>query len=113
SGLDLAAATGQLGPEYAGLSSFAGQLFPAGRQLYRHQWEALREVIQNGKDLVVTTGTGSGKTESFLLPLFAQLARESATWPAPNPTPANHRWWEDDGSAERTPQWEHVQREPA
>lgn len=34
------------------------------RPLYRHQEEALRKASR-GMNLVITTGTGSGKTESF------------------------------------------------
>ena len=48
---------------------------------YRHQydsWKTLKETIKvSGRDLVksivVTTGTGSGKTECFMLPLVANL----------------------------------------
>ena len=45
------------------------------RPLYRHQEEALRKATQ-GQNLVITTGTGSGKTESFLLPILQHLLRE-------------------------------------
>ena len=55
-------------------------LFPANRGMYGHQARALREVIVEGRHLVVTTGTGSGKTECFLLPLFEALLRDSAGW---------------------------------
>ena len=37
---------------------------------YKHQAEALVASL-SGRDVVVGTGTGSGKTESFLLPLIA------------------------------------------
>lgn len=47
---------------------------------YKHQAEALEQVLNNHKHLVVTTGTGSGKTECFLLPLLGQLCEESASW---------------------------------
>lgn len=58
-----------------GFSDFARMgLFPP-TQLYAHQEKAVRAVTE-GKHLVVTTGTGSGKTECFMLPLFAQLIRE-------------------------------------
>src|SRR6266508_3151431 len=50
SGLDLRAATARLDPSYAGLASLAAALFPPGRELYAHQWEALHEVIAAGKD---------------------------------------------------------------
>ena len=50
-------------------------LYPQ-RQLYKHQEKAIRLSAQ-GKNLIVTTGTGSGKTESFLIPVIDQLLRES------------------------------------
>lgn len=43
------------------------------RKLYKHQVKAITEVIKNKKNLVVTTGTGSGKTECFFIPLLYQL----------------------------------------
>ncbi len=55
-------------------------LFPRDRKLYEHQFESLRAVVREDKHLVVTTGTGSGKTECFLLPLFHYLAEESKRW---------------------------------
>lgn len=47
---------------------------------YPHQAEAL-EVIANpvGRCLLATTGTGSGKTETFLLPILMKLADEAST----------------------------------
>ena len=42
-------------------------LFSGGYPLYSHQQDMLREVL-GGKHCVITTGTGSGKTEAFLLP---------------------------------------------
>lgn len=45
------------------------------RPLYRHQEEAIRKAVA-GRNLVVATGTGSGKTESFLLPILNGLLRE-------------------------------------
>lgn len=50
------------------------------KNLYPHQLKSLETVIRNGKNLVITTGTGSGKTESFLLPLFANLINEASRW---------------------------------
>jgi DEAD/DEAH box helicase domain-containing protein len=52
-------------------------LFPADRQLYQHQLEMMVRAIC-GESVVITAGTGSGKTESFLLPIFARLVLESA-----------------------------------
>lgn len=45
------------------------------RPLYTHQETALLKAAKR-KNLVVTTGTGSGKTESFLLPIIDHLLRE-------------------------------------
>lgn len=43
--------------------------------LHYHQEEALLKAIK-GENLIVSTGTGSGKTECFLLPLINDLLRE-------------------------------------
>lgn len=62
-------------------ASFAAcGLFPADRKLYTHQLRSLRAVAVDRRHIVVTTGTGSGKTECFLLPVFESLVRESAGW---------------------------------
>ena len=49
--------------------------FHPDRKLYLHQEEAVRKAYE-GKNLIVTTGTGSGKTESFLIPVINQLLKE-------------------------------------
>lgn len=41
--------------------------------LYKHQYEGLQEAVVNKKNIIATTGTGSGKTETFLLPLFYNI----------------------------------------
>lgn len=65
-------------------------------ELYSHQVEMLRKALA-GQNVVVTAGTGSGKTESFLLPLFAYLAKESRNWSAPEPEPAYlNDWWKNE-----------------
>lgn len=50
---------------------------PLDRPLYLHQEKAIRKVI-SGKNIVVSTGTGSGKTESFLIPILNELSKEHA-----------------------------------
>lgn len=50
------------------------------RKLYDHQYAALKEAFIGRKHIVVTTGTGSGKTECFLLPVIADLVKESKSW---------------------------------
>lgn len=51
---------------------------------YEHQAQAIELAVRpdaGGTGIVVTTGTGSGKTESFLLPVLARLADEAAHRP--------------------------------
>ena len=48
---------------------------PLSRPLYRHQEMAIRK-ISNGENLIVSTGTGSGKTESFLIPILNHIIKE-------------------------------------
>ncbi len=69
------------------------QLFPASRQPYTHQRDVFEEVVVNGNDVVVTTGTGSGKTECFLLPVVSELVRESRSWGAPGQRSPHWDWW--------------------
>jgi DEAD/DEAH box helicase domain-containing protein len=126
------AAQALLGPIWpqstvADLSAFVSQgLFPPTlpngqpRELYTHQRTVLEESVVQGHDVVVTTGTGSGKTECFLLPIAACLVRESVGWQAPGPRPAQWDWWNHwsmRGSrrrwAARIPQRLHENRTPA
>lgn len=44
---------------------------------YGHQTASIKESLVNGRSLVVMTGTGSGKTECFLLPILGKLAIEA------------------------------------
>jgi ATP-dependent helicase YprA (DUF1998 family) len=55
---------------------------------YTHQAEALEWTSRDGMSLAITTGTGSGKTESFLLPMLAKLAAEAAHRPSSFKAPA-------------------------
>lgn len=48
---------------------------------YVHQAEALEKFLTHKKDLIVATGTGSGKTESFLFPILGELAIEAQERP--------------------------------
>ncbi|MCC6707088.1 MAG: DEAD/DEAH box helicase [Gammaproteobacteria bacterium] len=55
--------------------------FPRSRHPYQHQvetWAALRDENVR-RSVLVTSGTGSGKTECFLVPILDDLAREVAT----------------------------------
>ena len=80
--------------EIANVTDFVSQgLFLPNLLLYQHQRDVFEEVVVNSRDTVVTTGTGSGKTECFLLPVVASIVRESATWSAPGQRPAQWDWW--------------------
>jgi len=46
------------------------------RRLYLHQEEAIRKVSGDGRNVVVATGTASGKTETFLYPILLHLYQE-------------------------------------
>lgn len=48
---------------------------------YQHQADALRKTLVEKKSLVVMTGTGSGKTECFLLPILGKLVKEACDSP--------------------------------
>ena len=67
-------ADGVLHSEFQHLCSDA---LPWDRPLYLHQDQAITHVVQNGRNAVVATGTGSGKTEAFLLPILHHLLTES------------------------------------
>lgn len=72
-----------------GFGAVAGELLFGGKvaRPFQHQVDALLMSLE-GKDVVITTGTGSGKTESFLLPILARLLKESIAWDEPKGGPA-------------------------
>ena len=109
SGYNLAETSQLLPPNFQDLQYLAQALLPPDIQLWGHQWESLHQVLVNKKDIVVTTGTGSGKTECFLFPLLAELASDSASWPAcPNPAD-DRKWWQDNQTPWKS-QWTHTGR---
>ncbi|MCB9759436.1 MAG: DEAD/DEAH box helicase [Alphaproteobacteria bacterium] len=54
-------------------------LYPS---MYGHQERAFTSFLVEGRDIVVATGTGSGKTECFLVPLLGSLYYEAHARPA-------------------------------
>jgi len=65
-------------------------------ELHQHQSEMLRRAL-SGRNCIVTAGTGSGKTEAFLLPLFASLVRESSGWQRSGNKHLNlNDWWRNE-----------------
>ncbi|MCU1336685.1 MAG: box helicase [Bryobacterales bacterium] len=80
--------------EIADLADFVSlELFPPNRSPYAHQDQVFAESVVNGNDVIVTTGTGSGKTECFLLPVIAALIRESSAWGQPGQRTPRWDWW--------------------
>ncbi|MCW2283799.1 hypothetical protein M2323_001769 [Rhodoblastus acidophilus] len=80
---------------------FPGEDAPAGDELrrqsfyapYVHQIEMLKRGLRAGTPGIVTSGTGSGKTESFMLPVLAQIAKEAVEWTPPATGYLQGRWW--------------------
>ena len=44
-------------------------------QFFQHQESSITNIIKNEKDTIVSSGTGSGKTESFLIPILNHCAK--------------------------------------
>ena len=44
---------------------------------YQHQAESIQAILRDQRNVMIMTGTGSGKTESFLLPILGKLAIEA------------------------------------
>ncbi len=53
-------------------------LLPSDRLLYKHQELAVRAVVEQNQNIIVATGTGSGKTECFLIPMLDMLLKEQS-----------------------------------
>ena len=47
--------------------------FPKSRHPYKHQLKSWKTLLNEKKSIAVTTGTGSGKTECFMLPVLHDL----------------------------------------
>lgn len=45
--------------------------------LYAHQLKAIEASLNDKKNIVISSGTGSGKTEAFLIPTIARILNES------------------------------------
>ena len=86
----------------------ASALFPTvaaeDLRLRDHQALAIQHSFRSGtereRNVVVTSGTGSGKTESFLLPLLLRIVQESSRWPVQSEA---HWWWDSPD-----PMWQPV-----
>ncbi len=63
---------------HPGFRSLCSPAFPLDRPLYLHQDRAIEKVVAQKCNVVIATGTGSGKTEAFLIPILDHLLREQA-----------------------------------
>jgi len=82
--------------------------------LREHQAESLRASLGAAgaqRNVVVTSGTGSGKTECFLLPILSRLVTESLARDE-GAVPAN-RWWSSDAKGAWRPARPSEGRAPA
>ena len=72
----------------SGLSELVEHGIPLDRfPLYTHQEEALLATFGDAGNLLVASGTGSGKTEAFVLPILARILNEAYTWSPPGDVP--------------------------
>ncbi len=66
--------------------------------IYQHQADMLKNALQ-GNNCIITSGTGSGKTESFLLPMLADIVTEAEReWKSPT-TYSTNEWWKSNNGA--------------
>ena len=67
-----------------GLSEIVEHGLPVGRfPLYTHQEEALLASAGSAPNLLIASGTGSGKTEAFVLPILSRILSEARVWLPP------------------------------
>ncbi len=110
-GRDLAGSVRHTGSPHELTEFSSSGLFPSHfRQLHAHQEDALAAAM-HGRNVVVTAGTGSGKTEALLLPVLGRLLEESRSW-GPSGSPPGSEWWRVRGS-EFVPQRQHESGRPA
>lgn len=81
----------ETGPKYAAMTGVPAAALEAYQRLsdptvgkpllfdppYIHQAQAIGTILKDQANLMIMTGTGSGKTESFLLPILGKLAVEA------------------------------------
>lgn len=61
-----------------GFQSFNSESLPLDRKLYLHQEQAIIKICKDERNAIVATGTGSGKTESFIIPILNELLKEKS-----------------------------------
>ena len=88
-----------------GLSELMEHGIPMDRfPLYTHQEEALLSSFGDAGNLLVASGTGSGKTEAFVMPILAKILKEAYTWSPPKGRSSVGYYNLDNGT------WEHSRR---
>jgi DEAD/DEAH box helicase domain-containing protein len=78
--------------------------------LYSHQLTMLLRGTQSGMPGIVTSGTGSGKTEAFLLPILATICQEAAKWPSSQGVRQWRPWWRVADAGDRPKNWKDFKR---
>ena len=94
-------------PDYVppGISKLMQHGVPVDRfPLYTHQEEALLASFGDAPNLLVATGTGSGKTEAFVLPILSRILNEARSWSPPKGPSDDGFFNKDDGT------WQHSRR---
>lgn len=93
SDMTVAQACGKLGINLQASDFITRGLFNKEVPLHKHQFQAW-EASRAGKAVVVTSGTGSGKTECYLLPVFSYLVEDVLRgWGTPDAIPSSYHWW--------------------
>ncbi len=59
-----------------GFLEIKSEVLPLDRPLYVHQEQTILKIVSSRRNVVVATGTGSGKTETFLVPILNHLLRQ-------------------------------------
>ena len=72
-------------------SDLSGNSFP----MYEHQALSYEKAFSQGKNIILTTSTGSGKTEAMFLPIISNLLNESTNW-EPADEKQNYKWFLED-----------------
>ena len=79
---------GLLHPECASIFKIKADVADRGTreiQLHRHQRDAI-EVARSGSSYVLTTGTGSGKSLAYIIPIVDRVLREKEADPSASPS---------------------------
>ncbi|MGW7466823.1 DEAD/DEAH box helicase [Streptomyces xantholiticus] len=92
SGMSIAGSVAEAGAPRELAELVSAGLMEGIEEMHSHQHRSLVAVVRDGKDVVITAGTGSGKTEAFMAPVLAELVRESEGWGSGSPANLG-KWW--------------------